>query len=211
MATLPGIAILGNFVPTDDLDLYPITESTYNKGGWHEVATTDLRDEIPLARRTEGMAVYVTDDGSDSGPWILLGGIENVNWSKLSNLLPPAFISRDVTFVLRGKLTDTGTPGVGVTNPVTVDGAGVIDAARVVMSVAPRGSEVEFAIMCNNTDITTGPNRLKVSPAEYSGATYTFSTNTFTNPSTFSLEITKVGSIDPGAWAIVTLSIRINT
>lgn len=62
-----GVQIQGTLTPTYDEDNYPVTDSKYNLGGYHEVtvvsALTDPLDAefIPLERQRKGMLAYAED------------------------------------------------------------------------------------------------------------------------------------------------------
>jgi hypothetical protein len=62
MAELQGTNVAASIVPFTTEDTYPTHESTYGKGGWHEKATIEDRNAIPLKRRSLGMAVYVLSE-----------------------------------------------------------------------------------------------------------------------------------------------------
>ena len=62
MAEIQGTNVAASIVPFTTEDTYPTHESTYGKGGWHEKATIDDRNAIPLKRRSLGMAVYVLSE-----------------------------------------------------------------------------------------------------------------------------------------------------
>jgi len=73
-----AIKITGKFEPTNvNTDIYPITDSTYNLGGHHEVLTINERNLIPNLRRREGMTCYVAESAIT---YQLQYGIDNTNW-----------------------------------------------------------------------------------------------------------------------------------
>jgi hypothetical protein len=61
-APVPGtIPLSGKIAPLDAADSYPVTEETYNQGGYRSVATLIDRDTIPELRKKAGMLVYVEE------------------------------------------------------------------------------------------------------------------------------------------------------
>lgn len=78
------IAIISNIEPANN-GLFPTHISTFGKGGWHEVQTLADRDNIPIERRSPGMACSVIDIGlvfilgTDLSTWeeIVLTGVED--------------------------------------------------------------------------------------------------------------------------------------
>lgn len=72
-----GILVVDTLKPYDSSDVYPVTESTYVKGGHHQTATLTDRDNIPTERRLEGMTCWVV---SESKSYRLVGGITNSDW-----------------------------------------------------------------------------------------------------------------------------------
>lgn len=74
MTNLTGTNLAAKIVPFTTEDTYATHESTYGKGGWHEVATLDERNAIPADRLSDGMAVYVLDMAKiyiyNQGEWI---------------------------------------------------------------------------------------------------------------------------------------------
>ncbi len=78
------IPIISNLVPKNN-GTFPTHESTFGKGGWHEVMTELERDLIPLERRKAGMACNVVTTnrtyilGLDLATWgeIVLTGVED--------------------------------------------------------------------------------------------------------------------------------------
>lgn len=62
MAELQGTNVAASIVPFTTEDTYATHESIYGKGGWHEKATIEDRNAIPLKRRSLGMAVYVLSE-----------------------------------------------------------------------------------------------------------------------------------------------------
>ena len=72
-----ALRITDHITTTSPLDTYPTHLSTLGKGGYREVADIEERDDIPLERRSEGMMVYVQDEGKI---YILEGGLENADW-----------------------------------------------------------------------------------------------------------------------------------
>ena len=82
MPPIPGsVRITGFIAPTDDTDTYPVTDETYNKGGFRAVANNAELIGIPALRRKEGMLVFQLDTGEF---WQLIGGIADINWTPCS-------------------------------------------------------------------------------------------------------------------------------
>ena len=78
MALITGaVNVTGTISPTDTADIYATHSSVYGKGGYREVLDLLERDSITLARRTDGMLMYVQ---SDKKLYKLENGIENSNW-----------------------------------------------------------------------------------------------------------------------------------
>lgn len=73
------IELIDVIVPKNN-GTFPTHDSTYGKGGWHEVSTQADRDAIPAARRRAGMAVNVITDnkvytlGTDLSTWAEFSG-----------------------------------------------------------------------------------------------------------------------------------------
>lgn len=92
MAPIPGsVRVAGFIAPTDSSDVYAVTDSQYNKGGYREVATLIERDAITNERRRIGMMVYVQ---SEDKSYYLKDGIGNINWTE--------FVSGGIVPVNRG-------------------------------------------------------------------------------------------------------------
>lgn len=72
-----NIPVISTLVPQNDGN-FATHDSTYGKGGWHEVTTLADRDAIPAERRRAGMAVNVImanqvfQLGGDLSTWVLL-------------------------------------------------------------------------------------------------------------------------------------------
>jgi hypothetical protein len=78
MALISGaVNITGTIAPTDTNDIYATHDSKYGKGGYREVADLLERNDITLARRSDGMLVYVR---SEDKIFKLENGLENSNW-----------------------------------------------------------------------------------------------------------------------------------
>lgn len=77
MTNIKGTNVASGIVPFTTEDNFPTHYSKYGKGGWREVNTIAERDDIPEARRSVGMIVYVVDNNI---AYILKGGITNDNW-----------------------------------------------------------------------------------------------------------------------------------
>lgn len=56
-----GVVVTGILTPTDTDDNYPVTDPTYQKGGWRECQSEEEMNNIPLERRRDGMVVSVPD------------------------------------------------------------------------------------------------------------------------------------------------------
>lgn len=101
-----SIPIISEIVPQNN-GLFPTHVSTYGRGGWHEVATATDRDNIPIERRSPGMACNVISENtiyilaSDLFTWaqIVLTGVSeapldgrtfvrrSAGWIDLSDIL----------------------------------------------------------------------------------------------------------------------------
>ena len=80
MANISGTNLAAGIAPFTTEDSYATHYAKYGKGGWHSVSTIAERDAIPVQRREEGMAVYVT---SEKNLYILRNGSwEKYNTSK---------------------------------------------------------------------------------------------------------------------------------
>ena len=78
MALITGaVNVTGTLAPTDTDDIYATHDSVYGKGGYREVADLLERNSITLARRSDGMLVYVQ---SEDKIYKLENGLENTNW-----------------------------------------------------------------------------------------------------------------------------------
>ena len=94
MAKLKGTVLASPVVPSDSLDTYPTHSAEYGKGGHKSVNNISDLNLIPLARREEGMTVYVISEESD---YRLKGGIADENWVKEeSNSLDPTILNSKV-------------------------------------------------------------------------------------------------------------------
>jgi len=79
---IPGtVQILGPLGPSATTDVYPTHKATYGLGGHHDVATYTERNDIPPARREEGMTCYVA---SDQSTWQLQNGITDSDWTDIT-------------------------------------------------------------------------------------------------------------------------------
>jgi hypothetical protein len=79
MAKIQGTNVSAPIVPFTDEDTYAVVIDEHIKGGYRTVGTQTIRDNIPLARRSEGMAVYVK---ADAKLYILQGGLDNTCWTE---------------------------------------------------------------------------------------------------------------------------------
>jgi len=78
MALITGaVNVTGTVAPTDTNDVYATHDSKYGKGGYREVADITARDSITVARRSDGMLVYVQ---SEDKIFKLENGLTNDNW-----------------------------------------------------------------------------------------------------------------------------------
>ena len=83
MAKIPGsVQVAGFFAPTDDTDVYPVTDPIWGKDGHRSVADLTERDAITTERRREGMLCYVQ---SETKTYQLQGGITNSDWVEFSS------------------------------------------------------------------------------------------------------------------------------
>lgn len=78
MADNNGLQVLAGIVPKNQADTFATHFSKYGQGGHVEVANSAERDAITPERRTEGMKVYVQNEGNT---YYLKGGIANSNWT----------------------------------------------------------------------------------------------------------------------------------
>ena len=93
MANLKGINIPSTIVPFTSDDTYPVTEDQYIKGGFRSVRALADRDNIPLARRSVGMLVYVISEDityklNDNNTWqvyVDIGGAGHINWKTIND------------------------------------------------------------------------------------------------------------------------------
>lgn len=78
MALITGaVNVTGTLAPTDTDDVYATHDSKYGRGGYREVIDLLERNSITLARRSDGMLVYVQ---SEDKIYKLENGLENENW-----------------------------------------------------------------------------------------------------------------------------------
>jgi hypothetical protein len=79
---IPGtVPLSGPIAPSSTADTYPVTDPQYGLGGARTVATILARNEIPEARRQQGMLVYVIETEKH---YYLLSGIGNQDWVEFS-------------------------------------------------------------------------------------------------------------------------------
>lgn len=65
MAKIDGsVPIAGLIAPTDSTDNYPVTDPTFQKGGWRDCESIEEMNNIPMARRREGMIVSVPNNSN---------------------------------------------------------------------------------------------------------------------------------------------------
>lgn len=79
-APIPGTSVIAPIVPDNEASVYPTHYSKYGKGGHVEVNNINERDAIAIDRRTEGMKVYVQNEGNT---YYLKNGITNAHWTNL--------------------------------------------------------------------------------------------------------------------------------
>lgn len=80
MALISGaVNVTGTLAPTDTNDVYATHDSVYGKGGYREVTDLQARNSITLARRSDGMLVYVQ---SEDKIFKLENGLTNDNWTE---------------------------------------------------------------------------------------------------------------------------------
>lgn len=69
-----GVPVAGFIAPTDDTDVFAVTDEKYNRGGYRTVETLDERDAITDDRKKLGMIVYVWQDKKiyqwDGDKWV---------------------------------------------------------------------------------------------------------------------------------------------
>ena len=192
-----GVPVGGFFVPSSDTDTYPVTDSQYELGGWHEVANLNARDLITPQRRRKGMAAFQQDTKQI---WILQNGVENTDWVELV-ITPTNSAQQTITFVMRGNLI-ASTPIVG--NAVLATGTGTVLGATIMVSTPPTGSAATFSLKKNTVAFGT----ISVAAGASTGTVTISSPVSVTAGDSFTLAINTVGSTTPGGWAIVTLSLR---
>ena len=79
MSSIPGsIPVTGIIAPTSTTDIYAVTDAIYGLDGLRNVDTYADRDNIPVARRREGMIVGVIED---STYWRLLASTGSNIWN----------------------------------------------------------------------------------------------------------------------------------
>lgn len=76
-----GVSVTGFVSPTDVTDTYATHKAEYGAGGHRTVTSITDRDNIPVARREEGMTVWVVDTATE---YRLVGGILNTDWVIIS-------------------------------------------------------------------------------------------------------------------------------
>jgi hypothetical protein len=89
MAIDNTVTVLSPIAPTSESDTYPVTNPKYGLGGLRTILGTgsDILDNIPTARREQGMLVYNINTGYYH---TLVGGIDNGNWRQVFVLVPDA-------------------------------------------------------------------------------------------------------------------------
>ena len=85
---LKGLNIPASIVPYTDEDTYATHDSKFGKGGWQSVETASEMFNIPMPRRSIGMAVYVT---SVNKTYVLNGRLDNLGWTLYSDQLDKHF------------------------------------------------------------------------------------------------------------------------
>ena len=93
MANLKGVNIPSTIVPFTTDDTYATHDAIYGKGGFRSVRTLADRDNIPLARRSVGMLVYVISEDityklNDNNTWQVYvdkGGAGHINWKTIND------------------------------------------------------------------------------------------------------------------------------
>lgn len=81
MPIVGGVPVTGFVSPTDVTDTYATHKAEYGAGGHRTVTSITDRDNIPVARREEGMTVWVVDTATE---YRLVGGILNTDWVIIS-------------------------------------------------------------------------------------------------------------------------------
>lgn len=81
MTNNSGTLVIATVRPQSTLDNFPTVFSGEVRGGAHQVDNITDRDNIPLARRQEGMLCYVV---SEEKYYILKGGIDNTDWEEFA-------------------------------------------------------------------------------------------------------------------------------
>ena len=74
MANIKGTNVSSPIVPFSDQDIYPTHEAKYGKGGFRTVTNYEDLDLISMARREEGMLVYVLNDSRNINTYQWIGG-----------------------------------------------------------------------------------------------------------------------------------------
>lgn len=85
---LKGINIPSSIVPYTNEDTYATHDSKFGKGGWKSVDTLREMNEIPMQRRSIGMAVYVEETHQT---YVLNGSLDNMGWSLYTDQLDKHF------------------------------------------------------------------------------------------------------------------------
>jgi hypothetical protein len=103
-----AIEITGYITPTSETDTYPTHIDVYGKGGYRVVSNLSSLNNIPLARRSEGMLVYVIDINK---LYKLTGGIDDSNWEEFISLPPlGTFTIAGITYPKIYVGTESGVP-----------------------------------------------------------------------------------------------------
>ena len=93
MANIKGVNIPSTIVPFTTDDTYATHDAIYGKGGFRSVRTLADRDNIPQARRSVGMLVYVISEDityklNDNNTWQVYvdkGGASRTNWKTIND------------------------------------------------------------------------------------------------------------------------------
>jgi len=97
MSSIPGSVALGGFIaPTDDTDVYPVTDPKWGLGGLRTVVDVTARNAVATSRREEGMLVFVVDEGKT---YQLKGGITNGDWEEFASGGGDTYWSRTGSYV----------------------------------------------------------------------------------------------------------------
>jgi len=188
MALITGaVNVTGTLAPTDTTDIYATHDSVYGKGGYREVLDLLERDAITIARRSDGMLVYVQ---SENTIYKLQDGLENTNWIEFK--LDAKSINYDnsnstLTSATMQDAVDELSSGVhtfqtkSVTHEITGGAVGTITVTQ--------GDDVLI-----NTELKYAENDFSVGPTEKTAMPHSFVTGTYNVAKTDSIFEVGIGT-----------------